>query len=128
MTTRERWIVYPLLLMTLGIVMRDKVWPQRRFLAQSIEAQDVEVGGTLRCDTLVIDDEETEAVRIGVVPGRGGQVEVCGRDGQRTVILRADVGGEQGIVEALDRNETVMTQLRAGAAKLITFVDETADE
>jgi hypothetical protein len=38
MTSRERWIVYPLLFLTLGIAMRDKVIPPQHFVAQAVTA------------------------------------------------------------------------------------------
>ena len=44
MSTRERWIVYPLLFLTLGIVMRDKVFPQRHFQANDVTAERIHCG------------------------------------------------------------------------------------
>ena len=44
MSTRERWIVYPLLLLTLGIVMRDKILPQRHLQASDITAERIHCG------------------------------------------------------------------------------------
>jgi hypothetical protein len=49
MTSRERWIVYPLLLLTLGIVMRDKVVPQGHFQANEVTA------ARIRCGQLQVD-------------------------------------------------------------------------
>ena len=43
MTTRERWILYPLLFLTLGIAMRDKVIPAR-LKAWEITANSVSCG------------------------------------------------------------------------------------
>ena len=44
MSCRERWSVYLLLLfMTLGIIMRDKVWSQSHFKAIGVTAEYAEV-------------------------------------------------------------------------------------
>ena len=53
MSTRERWIVYPLLFLTLGIAMRNQFLPTKRmgavdFMAGELSAQ------TIRCDNLVV--------------------------------------------------------------------------
>ena len=45
MSTRERWIVYPLLFMTLGIALRDKIMPPAHLgnLGMQIEAGTVSI-------------------------------------------------------------------------------------
>jgi hypothetical protein len=57
MSTRERWIVYPLLFLTLGIAMRNQFLPTKRmgavdFMAGELSAQ------TIRCDNLEVRQDE----------------------------------------------------------------------
>jgi hypothetical protein len=51
MTTRERWIVYPLLLLSLGIALRDKVVPPMHTTTFAVTAHKIEAD-TIRCNTL----------------------------------------------------------------------------
>lgn len=44
MTTRERWIVYPLLFLTLGIALRDKIVPQRMVVSEEVRARHIRCG------------------------------------------------------------------------------------
>ena len=53
MSTRERWIVYPLLFLTLGIAMRNQFLPTKRmgavdFMAGELSAQ------TIHCNNLEV--------------------------------------------------------------------------
>ena len=59
MSSRERWIVYPLLFLTFGIVMRDKIVPQAQFQSAEIAA------GRIRCGQLKV-DQVAVAGRIAV--------------------------------------------------------------
>lgn len=63
MSTRERWIVYPLLFLTLGIAMRDKVVPPKRLQVDEV------VADRIRCKQLQADQE----VAAGLV--RSGQLQ-----------------------------------------------------
>ena len=38
MTDRERWIIYPLVFLTLGIALRNQFLPTRRFGAMDLRA------------------------------------------------------------------------------------------
>jgi hypothetical protein len=51
MSTRERWIVYPLLFLALGIAMRDKVIPPKRLQVEEVVAE------RMRCKQLQADQE-----------------------------------------------------------------------
>ena len=101
MSTRERWILYPLLFLTLGTVMRDKFFGQKDFKALDVTAPEVTAENvtayreitahTIHCTQLevgklecrgiaVLGPNKSEAVRVGVVPDRGGRIELCCRD------------------------------------------------
>ncbi len=132
MSRRERWIVYPLLFMTLGIVMRDKVWPQTQFQAIGITAEDVDAyrvisARTIRCDRLEVGQVQcrglsvgrlsvggakgTDAIRLGVAADGDGLLQLAGKNGQPVVILGADESGESGMIELLDADSQPQVQL-----------------
>jgi hypothetical protein len=71
MSTRERWIVYPLLFLTLGIAMRDKILPAARIQVGEITA------GQIRCNELQV-AKETASEQIHCNQLQVGQV-VCNR-------------------------------------------------
>jgi hypothetical protein len=124
MSTRERWIVYPLLFLTLGIVMRDKVMPLARFQASEVAA------GRIRCNQLQVDQvvdglavrnlqcgEEFAAGKIHckqlqvdqVVSAGGlvvqgiqcGELLVGGPNGRPTVLVGTDAKTKGGVIETL---------------------------
>jgi hypothetical protein len=126
MSTRERWIVYPLLLLTLGIVMRDKVMPQGHFQANEVAAGRIHCGqlqvdrvasadgiavrslqcregltaGKLHCGQLQVDN----LVAAGGLVVRGikcGELVVGGPNGRPTVIARTDPKTKGGTVITL---------------------------
>jgi len=90
MSTRERWIVYPILFMTLGIALRDKVVPpQLRPL--SVKSPEI------RCDQL-------EADRI-----RCRRVTIVGEDDQILAELGArEAGGFVTLVDPRRRVEVFL--------------------
>jgi len=54
MTSRERWTVYPLILLALGVAVRDKFWPAsmvraRSLVVESLQAKEVAIPGRLVC-------------------------------------------------------------------------------
>jgi hypothetical protein len=60
MSTRERWIVYPLLFLTLGMVMRDKFVPAAHFQAEEVTARQIhcsqlQADQTVHCGQLQAD-------------------------------------------------------------------------
>jgi hypothetical protein len=122
MSTRERWIVYPLLFMTLGIAMRDKVLPSSqdvldlsageircdRLLANHVD------GGNLKCGVLAVAGSDgRECIRMGVAPNRTGRLELCGNQGNVVAVLRADDQGKAGVLETFTAEGTPLVQLRS---------------
>jgi hypothetical protein len=69
MSTRERWIVYPLLFLALGIAMRNQFLPTKRmgavdFMAGELSAQ------TIHCNNLeVMQDQKCRNLQFGVAQG-----------------------------------------------------------
>jgi len=67
MSTRERWVVYPLLFLALGIAMRDKVLPPKTLRA-----------GSVVCDRVACNRVESRAL---VIQGpKGKPVLIAGTD------------------------------------------------
>ncbi len=120
MTTRERWILYPLLFLTLGIAMRDKVIPPR-LKAWEITANSVSCGqldvGRLECRAMAITSSDgAPGVQMRFLPRRGGWIEVRGKDGQTVAVVTADQASQSGVVETYDANEAPQVQLRSNEA------------
>ncbi len=53
MTDRERWIVYPLVFLTLGIALRNQFLPTRRFGAVDLRAGEISAQKII-CNDLVV--------------------------------------------------------------------------
>lgn len=74
MTDRERWIVYPLLFLTLGIAVKDKIAGRS-------------TADTVLCNTLVVHDRKgKEQVVISSTPD-GGQVVTLGEKNALGVLV-----------------------------------------
>ena len=120
MTSRERWIVYPLLFLTLGIALRGKLGAQKRLDAVQVKAGQIEAGQItafeeiaarkIRCNELevmhgrlaVTRRDGTDAVRMHVLPGGGSRLELCGVGGSNLVVAGTDAGGKVGLIETLN--------------------------
>ena len=84
MSNRERWTVYPLLFLTLGIVLKDK-------LTKVLNAD------VVYCKTLVVTDrDQQERVVVSSNPA-GGIVKVDSSNHQLNVLL-GHVGNQHGVM------------------------------
>jgi hypothetical protein len=95
MPTRERWIVYPLLLLILGMVLRDKLIPPKHLSLEQLRATEI-VAPTVLCGRLIISGPNGRPVVIaGTDTNTGaGVVETFATDGLPQVRLSsADTGG-----------------------------------
>jgi hypothetical protein len=63
MTSRERWTVYPLLFLSLGLAVRSIVVPSGEFLAARVD--DLECIRLTCGEIVVVDDQDTILVHIG---------------------------------------------------------------
>jgi hypothetical protein len=133
MSTRERWIVYPLLFLTLGIVLRDKFVPQRSLRVVELEVENA------RCNRLELDRLEAgridcqfvkiagpsgeDRVRMGVAGNDAGMLELCGRDGTRLLVAGADDSGRAGLLETFAGKGIPLVQVRSGdrGGQITTF-------
>lgn len=126
MSTRERWIVYPLLFLTLGIALRDKVIPPDHLgnFRMKFEAGTV-VTPRIRCNELLCD-------RIESKQSQCGSLLIIGPNGLPVVVAGTDNKGRAGIIETFttegmrqvrilssDTGGMVSTIQRAGKLALI---------
>ena len=98
MNSRERWTVYPLLFLALGLAVRSAAIPPDTFVTARIEGLDAT---RLVCREIVVQaDDGTILVHIGrVVGGGGGRIEVRDSDGVEAVALGTGPGGREGARE-----------------------------
>ena len=104
MPSRERWIVYPLLLLTFGIVMGDKIVPQAQFQSAEIAAE------RIRCGQLQV-DEVVAPGRIVVRSLQCGEFSVAGPNGRPTVIILTDPRNKGGAIETLSSTGASLVRL-----------------
>jgi hypothetical protein len=104
MSTRERWIVYPLLFMTLGIAMRDKVVPPAQLGNFRLQFEAGEIScDRLQCHTLLVNGPNGQpVVAAGAdATSRAGTVETFAANGMPLVRLFSNAAG--GVVATLGR-------------------------
>ena len=96
MTSRERWTVYPLLFLSLGLAVRAIVVPSGEFLAARVDYLECI---RLSCEEIVVVGEDGEVlVHIGReiasddrLTTAGGRIELHDRDGTLTRSISGSV-------------------------------------
>jgi hypothetical protein len=142
MSTRERWIVYPLLLLALGTALRPKFFahvPQERVLCRELfvvddegnpriglfvhkRSENLTVGANelaTEAEFRVIDRQGMTVARIrSDAASRAGLIETRTSSGQpQTALVSSDSGGEI-LAYDNDRRQTVGIGYRAGQSGL----------
>lgn len=112
MTSRERWTVYPLLFLALGLAMRAIVVPQGEFDAARVGALE---STRVVCKEIVIEnDDGTILVHMGrVVQGGGGRIEIRDKDGTDAIAIGTRPDDRDGVVEFFDADGSPEGQLSA---------------
>src|SRR4051812_8581888 len=64
MSDRERWIVYPLLFLSLGASLRSKVAPVDQIEAHNIRCDTLLEARSIRCESIVANQLGTESAPI----------------------------------------------------------------
>jgi hypothetical protein len=118
MSTRERWIVYPLLFLALGLALRDKLIPPSRFRCGRLEVVEadclaVRAGVVALNDLTVVGPEGTRRVWVGNIDNQGGQVQIYGTDGQPRLVAGVDQTGRSGIVETMAADQKPQAMLHS---------------
>jgi hypothetical protein len=88
MNSRERWTVYPLLFLAIGLALRAVAVPPEKLSVSVVEA------GRIVCGEIVIAaEDDTKLVHVGRVKGGGGgRIEV--NDGTGIVAVAIGTGPE----------------------------------
>ena len=130
MSTRERWIVYPLLFLTLGIVLRDKFMPLKHLAAVQFQAGEV-TAPTIRCNQLEVNElicrnrlevdqlicrkqlEANELVckRLEAIQSECRALLVRGPNGRPVVVARTDSKTQAGTIETISANGVPQVRL-----------------
>ena len=101
MSTRERWIVYPLLFLALGTSIKPKIAPPTESKLDTASGN--LVANRITCRRLFIVDDAGEArVRItGANSKDEAEIQIIDRSGQAVVRLKADAAMRAGLIETL---------------------------
>jgi hypothetical protein len=92
MPTRERWIVYPLLFLTLGIAMRDKIIHPNHLQTENIAAAQIRCGQLTADNVLCGRMQAAEAIDAPLLAAMG-------TNGKRAVVIVADPRTNVGVVK-----------------------------
>ena len=109
MTSRERWTVYPLLFLAMGLALRAATIPPADLKVDAIEA------GRVICGEIVVtSDDGTKLVHIGRVKGSGGgRIEISDRTGAEAVAIGTGPESRDGGIEFFDAEGTTTGLLDA---------------
>ena len=101
MSSRERWTVYPLLFLALGLAMRAIIVPHGEFAAARVDSLEAT---RLVCQEIIIESKDgTILVHMGrVAQGGGGRIEVKDADGVDALAVGTGPGSREGAVEFFD--------------------------
>jgi hypothetical protein len=131
MSTRERWIVYPLLFLTLGIAMRNQFLPTKRmgavdFMAGELSAQ------TIHCNNLeVMQDGKCNNLQFGSARGdrlitayaqslqsRSGEAEchnlaITDEQDKPVIVMLEDPNTKSGAIQTMHANGAPQVQIHS---------------
>jgi len=142
MSTRERWIVYPLLFLTLGIVLRDKFLPLKHLVAVQMQAGEIAVA-KIQCNQLEVNEvichnqlevnqlvcrkqleaNELACKRLEAVQSECRALLVRGPNGRPVVVAGTDGKTQAGTVETFSANGVPQVRLfSTGAGGVVTTI------
>ncbi len=110
MTSRERWTVYPLLFLAIGLALRAVAVPPDTLSAGVLEA------GRIICGEIVVTGTDgTKIVHVGRVKGGGGgRIEVNDSVGIEAIAIGIDPEARNGTVEFFDEKGRKIGRLGPG--------------
>lgn len=116
MTNRERWTVYPLLFLAIGLALRAVAVPTDRLSAGVVEASRIVCG-----EIVVAAEDGTKLVHIGrVTGGGGGRIEVNDGEGVEAIAIGTVPQSRDGFVEFFNGDGQLVGRLRPGGEPAAT--------
>lgn len=113
MSNRERWILYPLLVLALGASLRTQLAPEFKRLS----ATDF-FSGTIHCNTLEVGQSillrgENGKARLVIsdASGRSGQIQILGENGKSLLAFGANRDNGSGAIELFNANGEIQVRL-----------------
>ena len=131
MSTRERWIVYPLLFLTLGIAMRNQFLPTKRMgavdfmagelSAQTIHCNNLEVMQDGKCNNLQFASARGDRLITGYsqsVQSKSAEAEfqklaVSDEQGKPVIIMLEDPNTKSGAIQTMNINGAPQVQIHS---------------
>ena len=120
MTTKERWTVYPLLLLAIGLALRGDTGDSAKIKDGTFTAR------ALVCEELAIlgaeaDDDGTAPIIVHagrVKGGDGGRIEIRDSLGVTSIAIGTTAAGRAGVVEFFDDQNRLVSMLNSPAQKV----------
>ncbi|MBM4012697.1 MAG: hypothetical protein ACKO4Z_11260 [Planctomycetota bacterium] len=98
MTSRERWTVYPLLFLAIGLALRAVSIPPSELEVHVIDADRVVCG-----EIVVKSADGPTLIHVGRVKGDGGgRIEISDHQGREAMAIGTGPDGRDGIIEFFD--------------------------
>ncbi len=122
MSNRERWIIYPLLFMTLGITIRGRLFlPKARTPGVKVEQVDAV---DIQCRSLTVTDADgATRLQIGVTSSNAGQLEIYKGSEEMVVLIGTDQAGQSGLIEVFGPDQQVAAYVGFREDEPGVFVD-----
>ena len=113
MSSRERWTVYPLLLLAIGLAMRAAP-PSETDLALNVLS-----AAQVRCREIVVEaDDGTVLLHMGrVVDAGGGRIEIKDAAGVKTIAVGTRPGDRKSRIEFYDAGG-ILTSTITGTSEM----------
>lgn len=126
MSTRERWIIYPLLFLTLGVALRDRVIPPKQFQAHELAAERIRCGqlqvGQILCEQARFKETVSDRVDCGQLQGKA--LLVGGTGSRPVVMIGMDSRTHGGLIEVLAADHAPVVQIGTSeGAGMVTTMD-----
>jgi len=113
MTTRERWTVYPLLLLAIGLAVRGQLGLEENAAGRTISADAV-----VCRELAVIGEADAIVVHAGRVQGGGGgRIEIRDAQGVDAVAIGTAADSRDGVVEFFDEQARLVRRLGTPAVQ-----------
>jgi hypothetical protein len=105
MSSRERWTVYPLLFLAIGLAIRAAIVAEGRLAVRVDELDAGQVqAGQVSCEGLIVTGTDgTVLVHLGrVIGGGGGRIEIKDATGVDAIAIGTQAESRDGVVEFFD--------------------------